>query len=145
MYGLSIGDKSGDLVWTLTYFFGGKNFRQRVAGTLFVRVRQNLATLRPGQSKLIPWILWTLVQGSHDTMQQHASVWYTWKVVFDNFPVLVDSLCSFYWLHWLPYVIGQTIIFSSCFFLLSSFFFFPRLISAVGNWMFTILWHMVWP
>jgi len=23
--------------------------------------------------------------------------------------------------------------------------FFPRLISAVGNWMFTILWHMVWP
>ena len=26
-----------------------------------------------------------------------------------------------------------------------SFFFFPRLISAVGNWMFTILWHMMWP
>jgi len=26
----------------------------------------------------------------------------------------------------------------------SSFFFFPRLISAVGDWMFTILWHMVW-
>jgi len=25
------------------------------------------------------------------------------------------------------------------------FFFFPRLISAVGEWMFTILWHMVWP
>jgi len=31
------------------------------------------------------------------------------------------------------------------FLLLSSFFFFPRLISAVGDWMFTILWHMVWP
>ena len=50
---------------------------------------------------------------------------------------------------WSPYVIGQTIIFSSCFFFLSSFFllllFFPRLISAVGDWMFTILWHMVWP
>ena len=30
-------------------------------------------------------------------------------------------------------------------FLLSSFFFFPRLISAVGDWMFTIPWHMVWP
>jgi len=29
------------------------------------------------------------------------------------------------------------------FFLLSSFF--PRLISAVGDWMSTILWHMVWP
>ena len=48
---------------------------------------------------------------------------------------------------WSPYVIGQTIIFSSCFFFLLSFFllFFLRLISAVGNWMFTILWHMVWP
>jgi len=23
--------------------------------------------------------------------------------------------------------------------------FFPRLISAVGDWMSTILWHMVWP
>ena len=45
---------------------------------------------------------------------------------------------------WSPYVIRQTIIFSSCFFL-SSFFFFPRLISAVGDWIFTILWHMVWP
>jgi len=31
-------------------------------------------------------------------------------------------------------------IFSCCFFL-----FFPRLISAVGDWMFAILWHMVWP
>jgi len=31
----------------------------------------------------------------------------------------------------------------------SSFFFlllyFPRLISEVGDWMFTILWHIVWP
>jgi len=32
------------------------------------------------------------------------------------------------------------------FFLPSSFFFFfPRLISAVGDWVFTILPHMVWP
>ena len=46
---------------------------------------------------------------------------------------------------WSPYVIGQTIIFSSCSFFPSSFFCFPRLISAVGDWMFTILWHMVWP
>ena len=46
---------------------------------------------------------------------------------------------------WSPYVIGQTIIFSSCFFLSFFFLFFPRLISAVGDWMFTILWHMVWP
>ena len=47
---------------------------------------------------------------------------------------------------WSPYVIGQTIIFSSCFFFLSSiFFFFSRLISAVADWMSTILVHMVWP
>ena len=35
------------------------------------------------------------------------------------------------------------ILFLSSFFLL--LLFFPRLISAVGDWMFTILWHMVWP
>jgi len=48
---------------------------------------------------------------------------------------------------WSPYVIGQTIIFLPCSFflllLLSSFF--PRLISAVGDWMSTILLHMAWP
>jgi len=39
---------------------------------------------------------------------------------------------------------GRAIIFSPCgFFLLSSFF--PRLISAAADWMFTILRHMVWP
>ena len=51
---------------------------------------------------------------------------------------------------WSPYVIGQTIIFLHCdFYLLSSSSssssFFPRLISAVGNWMSTILLHMAWP
>jgi len=35
------------------------------------------------------------------------------------------------------------ILFLSSFFFF--FLFFPRLISAVGDWMFTILWHMVWP
>ena len=75
-------------------------------------------------------------------------------------PVYRTQRCSL----WSPYVIGQTIICSSCFmvalcnretiyifilFLLlsSSFFFlfFPRLISAVGDWMSTILWHMGGP
>jgi len=47
---------------------------------------------------------------------------------------------------WSPYVIGQTIIFLPCsFFLLLSSSFFPRLISAVGDWMSTILLHMAWP
>jgi len=30
-------------------------------------------------------------------------------------------------------------------FVLSSFFFFPRLISAAADWMSAILPHMVWP
>ena len=54
-----------------------------------------------------------------------------------------NKVCSL----WSPYVIGQTIIFLPCsFFLLfpSIFFFFPRLISAVGDWMSTILLHMAW-
>ena len=55
----------------------------------------------------------------------------------------VSSLCAVVVFLWLPYVIGQTIYIFILF--LSSFFFFPRLISAVGDWMFTILWHMVWP
>jgi len=47
-----------------------------------------------------------------------------------------------------PYGIGQAIIFLPCgffYFLLLSSIFFPRLISAVGDWMPTILPHMVWP
>ena len=39
----------------------------------------------------------------------------------------------------------ETIYIFILFLLSSSIFFFPRLISAVGDWMFTILWHMVWP
>jgi len=50
------------------------------------------------------------------------------------------------WFLWSPYGIGQTIIFSSCTWFLSSLsIFFPRLISAVADWMSTILPHMVWP
>ena len=45
---------------------------------------------------------------------------------------------------WSPYVIGQTIIFSSCGFFFFFCLFFPRLISAAADWMSTILPHMVW-
>ena len=44
---------------------------------------------------------------------------------------------------WSPYVIGKTIIFLPCGFYFLSSFLFPRLISAVGDWMSTILPHMV--
>ena len=60
---------------------------------------------------------------------------------------VVKDACLFYcciWL-WSLYGIGQTIIFSSCGFFLSSSIFFPRLISAATHWMSTILRHMVWP
>jgi len=45
---------------------------------------------------------------------------------------------------WPPYVIGG-IIFLSCGFFLLHLSFFPRLISAVADWMSTILRHIVWP
>jgi len=43
---------------------------------------------------------------------------------------------------WPPYGIGQAIIFlsSGFFYLLSIFYLFPRLISAVGDWMSTDTW-----
>ena len=54
----------------------------------------------------------------------------------------IYSIC----LLWSPYVIGQTTISLPCdFYLSSSSFFFPRLISAIGDWMSTILLHMAWP
>jgi len=54
----------------------------------------------------------------------------------DQFNVIMAALCN-----------RGAIIFLPCDFYLSSFFFFffPRLISAVGDWMSTILLHMVWP
>ena len=54
------------------------------------------------------------------------------------------TLGTFVTFLWLPYGIGRAIIFLPCDFYLSSSF-FPRLISAVGDWMHTILPHMVWP
>jgi len=47
---------------------------------------------------------------------------------------------------WSPYGIGQTIyILMLWFVFLLLLFFFPRLISAVADWMSAILPHMVWP
>jgi len=46
---------------------------------------------------------------------------------------------------WLPCVADADIIVLPRFFFLLSFVFFPCLISAVADWMSTILPHMVWP
>jgi len=65
--------------------------------------------------------------------------------VFGSILLVINERADMIQSLWSPYVIGQTIIFSFCFFFLSSSCFFHRLISAVGDWMFTILRHMVWP
>ena len=58
-----------------------------------------------------------------------------------NVPVIMVALCNR-----ADHYIFILFLSSSFFFLLlSSSSFFPRLVSAVGDWMFTILWHMVWP
>jgi len=46
---------------------------------------------------------------------------------------------------WPPYGILKAIIFLSCGFYVLSFFLFPYLISAVADWMSTILLHVVRP
>jgi len=45
VYGISIGDKYGDLRWILAYFPGNRIFPQGISHTLFVWVWQNLAVL----------------------------------------------------------------------------------------------------
>jgi len=78
----------------------------------------------------------TLLQASDATVSSYLHIQPTTRTL------LSCVICN---LLWSPYVTGQTIIFSSCFFFFLLLLFFPRLISAVEDWMFTILWHMVWP
>jgi len=46
---------------------------------------------------------------------------------------------------WPPYVIGQAIYIYPVVCSLFVLFFFPRLISAVTDWMSTTLAHILWP
>jgi len=52
-------------------------------------------------------------------------------------------VCCVILLLWPPCLADADIIFLPCGFFF--FLFFPRLISAVGDWMSSILAHMVWP
>jgi len=68
-----------------------------------------------------------------------------WKCFIYHFTVYVLYIVCL----WLPYGIGQAIIFLPFGFYLSSFFLFllnlfPRLILTVADWISTILLHMVW-
>ena len=69
---------------------------------------------------------------------------------FNGFGVLFHPVSSSFFFFMAALCNRGAIIFLPCDFYLSiylSFFFlfFPRLISAVGDWMSTILPHMVWP
>jgi len=95
---------------------------------LLLGARDGFGQCRIGQSHLVLY---------HYTMlKQHPiqSNVFWWAQI-----VLFARIRTFLWS---PYVIGHTILY---FHPVSFFLFFPRLISAVGDWMFTILRHMVWP
>ena len=83
------------------------------------------------------------ITGSHGPTFFHLCVFRCYFVTFLCYlakfwqPLIMAALCN-----------RGAIIFLPCGFFLSSsyiFLFFPRLISAAVDWMFTILWHMVWP
>ena len=85
------------LTYLLTYlliFPGARFFHSTTDISLtFCRTATKFGSvIGSGQSKLIPRISWTVVR---DTMQRRASflLWYTCKMVFDNFPMFVDSFC----------------------------------------------------
>ena len=64
----------------------------------------------------------------------------------ENLPGNLHAICQFLFI--MVALCNRADHYIFILFLLSSssfFLFFPRLISAVGDWMFTILWHMVWP
>jgi len=77
----------------------------------------------------ISFEMWILVQGSMYWLGVHICT--TWRMRLNRHVWQWSGL----------FMVALTIIFSSCFFLL---LFLPRLISAVGDLMFTILPHMVW-
>ena len=66
-------------------------------------------------------------------------------LVLDIFLLAVLVIVTMKPFLWLPYVIGRPYIFLCCGLFVFFFLFFPRLISAVGDWMSTLLPHMVWP
>ena len=80
----------------------------------------------------------------HDTSVSKQLLWvvidelsaciHTHRVGRRSYPTFYGRLCN-----------RGAIIFLSCGFFLLLPIFFPRLISAVADWMSTILRHMVWP
>ena len=85
------------------------------------------------------FVLWKI-----DTRYTFVEVWFiSYHCCVVNMTALIRLMCTESL--WPPYVVGQAIIFLPCGSYLLSSFLFPRLISAVADWMSTILAHMVWP
>jgi len=68
---------------------------------------------------------------------------YAWLIIKIALIVMIRFFnCMLTHYLWPPYVVGQAIYIFILWYLL---LFFPRVISAVGDLMSTILPHMVWP
>ena len=93
MYGVSIGDKSGDLGWTWAYFSGEQNFPQKITRTRLSERNEIWPHYRvwPIETYFPNFV--NFDSGSRDTMRWHASVfhWCTCKVFFDNFSMFADN------------------------------------------------------
>jgi len=92
--GLSIGDKSGDLRWTLAYFSGEQSFSTRDISHIFVAAQRNLAALeRLANRNVFPEFheLWSggPVIPCGDMHQSFIDAHVNW--FFDNFPMFSYS------------------------------------------------------
>jgi len=121
-------------VHLLASFYSSDRFVSTDIVTLKIYVLVTFMTFYVRRTRLL-LLLWPCVLCSFHTIFM-AAVWNTFRLVVSS------SL-------WLPCVADADIIFCSCAFFLSFFLSstssFPRLISAVGDWMSTILRHMMWP
>jgi len=95
MYGLSIGDKAGDLEWTVAYFSREQNFSTIHISHTFCQNTTKFGSIR-GLAKLISRVSWTLDRGPMASSYMHQSFTDTLvKCLFDNFPMFADSFSVF--------------------------------------------------
>ena len=106
------------------------------------------APLYPLQEALYKYCIITVARGRYSD-RETVIFWSCYYFLWSPYVIgrqYIFSCCGYYL--WPPYVIGGPLYFCpvvSFFFFFLLLLFFPRLISAAVDWMFTILWHMVWP
>jgi len=110
VYGLSIGDKPGDLGWTLAYFAGSKIFPQRIAPP-FLSEREEI--LQCWGSCQMPietsefrelWCRGPVIPCG-DMHQPFTDTLLKW--FFDNFPIFADNF-SVLSIHWVARRLGAS-------------------------------------